>query len=316
MGKLKYNMSVKPLDELFGDGTESLDKASGRIISIELNRLRSFDEHPFKVRDDTDMAELTEIIEAEGVMNPIIVRAFGMDGGYQIISGHRRKRACELAGLTEIPAIVKELDDDGAIAFMVDTNLSRTKILPSEKAFAYKLKLDAMKRQAGRPIGNGTPVGYHLQSKKSVDILGEATGESREQIRRYIRLAELIPELLDRVDTDTVSVRAGVELSYIPIEGQRIIDEAIAEYETENSKLFSVSIKQAGGLRSVAEEQLDGEAVCRILFGLPKAANTPKLKLNTARIFGYFPDGTTSEEIEETIVELLERRRGEERELH
>jgi ParB family chromosome partitioning protein len=298
----KLNINLTPIDKIFRDEPE------GGVTLVALGKLKGFAAHPFKVRDDADMAELAESIAAEGVMVPLIVRPFG-DGEYQIIAGHRRKRAAELAGLSEVPAIIKELDDDAAVAYMVDTNLARTKILPSEKAFAYKMKLDAMKRQAGRPKNNSTPLGQNFEGKFSVEVLSEQVGESRNQIQRYIRLTELVPELLDRVDSEQIPVRSGVELSYISEDGQRLIAETLADYEAElPGKSVGVSMKQAEELRSRADE-LDDELVCKILLGQPKPEKPPglKLKLDAARITSFFSPGTEPDEIEETIIRLLER---------
>jgi ParB family chromosome partitioning protein len=307
MANAKPKINVKSYGSIFGDEPANEPNAAD-IVNVALNKLRSFDKHPFKVRDDDDMSELAASIAAEGVMNPILVRAYGADGEYQIIAGHRRKRAAEIAGLTVIPAIVRDLDDDAAIAFMVDTNLARTKILPSEKAWAYKMKLDAMKRQAGRKNSNFVPLEQNYPNFSSREQLAEQSGESQAQIRRYIRLTELIPALLNRADAEQISVRAGVELSYIPGAEQELIESQIAEYEDSTSKIFTLSMKHAEALRSFAE-RLDEERVRGILFGLPKAkAPVPaKLKLNASRIRGFFPDDAEPDEIEETIIRLLER---------
>ena len=183
-----------------------------------------FPDHPFHVRDDKDMVQLVESIKTNGVLTPAVLRQ-KEDGRYEIVSGHRRKRACELAGLNTLRSEIKDLTRDEAVVYMVESNFQRTTILPSEKAFAYKMRLEAMKRQAGRPQQeNGAPVGHHSKSR---DILAEESGESREQIRRYIRLTNLVPELLELVDEGRIKMRPAVELSYLDEDSQRDVVEQI-----------------------------------------------------------------------------------------
>lgn len=193
------NIQIASYDDLFKTDAERQADAQERVQSLPLDKLVPFPNHPFKVRDDEKMLETVESIRERGVLIPILVRSQN-DGTFQIVSGHRRCHASLLAGKTEIPAIVREMDDDTAILLMVDSNLQREELLPSEKAFAYKMKLDAMKRQAGRPRENGGQIDPHLIRGKSRDIFAEEIGESSKQISRYIRLTYLVPDLLDRVD--------------------------------------------------------------------------------------------------------------------
>lgn len=212
MADRKSDFALPTLDDLFSTQEERDEARLEKIRDIPLDLIDDFPDHPFHVRDDEDMVQLVESIKTNGVLTPAVLRQ-KEDGRYEIVSGHRRKRACELAGLTTLRSEIKDLTRDEAVVYMVESNFQRTTILPSEKAFAYKMRLEAMKRQAGRPQQeNGAPVGHHSKSR---DILAEESGESREQIRRYIRLTNLVPELLELVDEGRIKMRPAVELSYL-----------------------------------------------------------------------------------------------------
>ncbi len=224
MADRKSDFALPTLDDLFSTQEERDEARLEKIRDIPLDLIDDFPDHPFHVRDDEDMVQLVESIKTNGVLTPAVLRQ-KEDGRYEIVSGHRRKRACELAGLTTLRSEIKDLTRDEAVVYMVESNFQRTTILPSEKAFAYKMRLEAMKRQAGRPQQeNGAPVGHHSKSRA---ILAEESGESREQIRRYIRLTNLVPELLDLVDEGRIKMRPAVELSYLDEDSQRDVVEQI-----------------------------------------------------------------------------------------
>ena len=215
------NIQIASYDDLFKTDAERQADTQERVQSLPLDKLVPFPNHPFKVRDDEKMLETVESIRERGVLIPILVRPQN-DGTFQIVSGHRRCHASLLAGKTEIPAIVRDMDDDTAILLMVDSNLQREELLPSEKAFAYKMKLDAMKRQGQRTDLTSAQFGRKFDGKESRELLAEQTGESRNQISRYIRLTYLVPDLLDRVDNKTMAFNAAVEVSYLTEPEQKI----------------------------------------------------------------------------------------------
>lgn len=227
------NISLSSYDDIFKTDESAAETGREKVMEIALTELHPFKNHPFKVLDDDRMADTAESIKEYGVLVPAIARP-REDGGYELVAGHRRKRGCELAGLETMPVIVRNLDDDAATIIMVDSNIQRENILPSERAFAYKLKLDAMKRQVGRPSKeNGSQVGNHLSGRKSSDIMAEQMGESKNQIFRYIRLTELIPELLDMVDAKKIAINPAVELSYLKP------DEHEASWYKEHGRISS-----------------------------------------------------------------------------
>lgn len=213
--KNELDFHLPSADDLFSTQEEREDAKLKRIYEISLDEIDPFPKHPFKVKEDEDMKTLVDSIKEFGVLTPATVRR-KEDGRYELLSGHRRKRACELAGLDTLRCEVVELDKDAATIFMVDSNLQRTTILPSEKAFSYKMRLDAMKRQAGRPSVNSAPVEQNFKGITSRDALAKELGESSEQIRRYIRLTYLIPKLLEMVDEGKIALRPAVEISYLP----------------------------------------------------------------------------------------------------
>ena len=226
MAGRKSDFTLPTLDDLFSTQELRDDAKLSKIRDIPLELIDDFPDHPFKVRDDEDMIQLVESVKERGVITPATVRQ-KEDGRYELISGHRRKRACELAGFENLRCEVVDLDRDAATVLMVESNYQRSQILPSEKAFAYKMRLEAMKRQAGRPSKeNSVPVAQNYEGKTSRELLGEQVGESQDQVRRYIRLTNLVPELLDLVDEGKIKMRPAVELSYLDEDSQRaVVDE-------------------------------------------------------------------------------------------
>ena len=227
MADRKSDFALPTLDDLFSTQEERDDARLEKIRDIPLDLIDDFPDHPFHVRDDEDMVQLVESIKTNGVLTPAVLRQ--KEGGrYEIVSGHRRKRACELAGLTTLRSEIKDLTRDEAVVYMVESNFQRTTILPSEKAFAYKMRLEAMKRQAGRPSKeNASPVATNSSRGRSDVELSEQVGESKDQIRRYIRLTNLVPELLEYVDEGRIKMRLAVELSYLDEDSQRDVVEEI-----------------------------------------------------------------------------------------
>lgn len=216
----KLDLGMTGYDEMFMNDQERAENRLPKIFDIPLSEIDDFPDHPFKVRLDEDMEQLVESVKSRGVITPITLRR-KEDGRYELVSGHRRRKACELAGLETVPAEIKELTRDEAIILMVESNLQRSVILPSEKAFSYKMRLEAMKRQGQRTDLTSSPVGMKSDGKQSLDIIGEAVGDSRNQVHRYIRLTELVPELLDLVDEGKIAMRPAVELSYLNDEEQQ-----------------------------------------------------------------------------------------------
>ena len=284
---------------------------------IPLDVLHPFKGHPFHVTDDEKMQEMAESVAQHGILVPGIVRP-RPEGGYELVSGHRRKRACELAGLDTMPVFVRDLDDDEAVLIMVDSNLQRERILPSEKAFAYKMKLDAMKRKAGRPSReNGATVLPHFSGKKSRELLAEQSGESHEQIRKYIRLTNLTPDLLDLVDNSVLkekdkpqmALRPAVELSYLTLEEQSSLYELIESEDCTPSHAQAIKMKdfsQAGKLN---------EDVMLSIMQEEKGNQVEQFKIPKERISKYFAPGTPAQKIEDTIVKALEMYRKRQREM-
>ena len=255
----EINMNLPSADDLFTTQEERDQKNQEYVKNISIYEITDFPNHPFKVKMDDKMLETIESVRAHGVLVPALVRE-KPTGGYEMISGHRRKMASELAGKETMPCIVRNLSDDQAVIVMVDSNLQREEILPSEKAFAYKMKLEAMKRQAGRPRKNSVPVAQEFRGKTSREILGEQVGESQDQIRRYIRLTELIPEILEMVDDKKISMRPAVELSYLPKEEQTIL------YDTMESEACTPSHAQAIKIRKFsAEGRLNEDVLLSIM---------------------------------------------------
>ena len=275
-----------------------------QIQHMSLSELKPFEAQPFKVRMDESMDELVESVKEGGVLTPLVVRPH-KDGGYEILSGHRRAKASELAGRKTVPVIVRDLDDDMAAILLVDSNLQREYILPSEKAFAYQLKLEAMKRKAGRPSKeNASQIGTHLRSDEE---MAKQVGESRNQIQRYIRLTELIDPLLDMVDEKKLPLNAAVELSYLGTKAQADVVESIEKHETVPS------IEQSAKIRRFCK---DGKVNPDVIDSIMQEEKPEKLKvvLKEDRLREYFPKSYSQKQIEDTIMKLIKqwaRRRSE-----
>ena len=265
-----------------------------KVCTVPISLIDDFADHPFQVRDDEDMERLIQSIDNNGVLNPVILRKNGER--YELIAGHRRKHACLRLGISGIPAIVRELSRDEAVVEMVDSNLQREHILPSEKAYAYKMKMDAMKRKAGRPKENSTPMVSNLRTD---EIIGEESGESREQVRRYIRLTELIPELLTMVDEEKIAFRPAVELSYLTR------DEQTDLLETIESEDCTPSLAQAIRMKNLSKVgKLDMDTIFAIMTE-QKPNQKEKIKIPMERLEQFFPRGMPQKQIEDTIVKAL-----------
>ncbi len=293
----KINIGLKTYDDLFKDDK---GRKTEEIVPIDIKELKPYAEQPFKVLLDGSMDELCESIQQYGVLSPVIVRPH-IEGGYEILSGHRRVKACELLGIEEVPVIIKDLDDDTAAILLVDSNLQRENILPSEKAFAYKLKLEAMKRKAGRPSKeNGGQIGHNFTEDKSRDILSSESGDSGRQIQRYIRLTNLIDPLLDLVDKNEMAMSAGVELSYLGTRDQAKIHKIVEREST------APSIAQAAKLRKTAEEGSLDDAMLEYILTSNKPESI-KLVIYEDKLRRYFPKSYTKEQIEDTVMKLIQK---------
>ena len=302
MAKSNARDSIKltSVDELFSTEESRADSQREKVLDIPLSEISDFPNHPFKVKADEAMLEMADSVKQYGVLVPGLVR-LKPDGGYEMVAGHRRKKASELAGKETMPCIVRELDDDAATIIMVDSNLQRESILASEKAFAYKMKLEAMKRQAGRPSKeNSTQVGQDLKGKYSVEILGEQVGESRNQIQRYIRLTELTPSLLEMVDEKQIAFNPAVELSYLTEKEQQAL------YNTMQSEDCTPSLAQAQRIKKLSQ---DGRLSVDVIFSIlteEKPNQKEKLNIQRERIDRFFPKNFTEKQKEDLIVQLLE----------
>lgn len=288
-------IKLASIDELLGVVNEE------SAMEIDIDKIHAFKDHPFKVLDDEKMADLVESVKLNGVLTPVLLRSDGEDG-YEMISGHRRRHAAMLAGLATIPAIVRELSDDDAVIAMVDANIQREELLPSEKGFAYKMKLEAMKRQAGRPVQNNSGQNDQNFGKVSRDILAEEVGESSKQIQRYIRLTELIPELLDMVDAKKLNFTIAVEISYIEKEIQKWIFEYIKD-------TGFIKPKQINALRKQLEQGPVNQGFMISIFNSCMMVKKPERKviLSGAKLTKYFPENYSETEMEKVIEKLLEQ---------
>lgn len=300
MQKKGANISLKGYDDIFSTDQSRAEAQQERVQEIPLSELHPFEGHPFRVVDDEEMMKTAESVRDFGVLTPAIVRP-DPDGGYEIVSGHRRHRASELAGKETMPAIVRDLDDDAAIILMVDANLQRETILPSERAFAYKMKLDAMKHQAGRPSEkNYSQVGNNL-GKTSSEEMAEEMGTSKNQIFRYIRLTELIPELLDMVDTGQIKFNPAVELSYLASEEQKDFLSAMDYAQA------APSLSQAQRIKKLAQEgECTLDAMCEIMNEIKKG-ELDRVTFKTDSLRKYFPKSYTNKQMEDKIIQLLEQ---------
>ncbi len=304
----KISIGLKSYDDLFKTDE---GRRTEEIKPIAITDLKPFEQQPFKVLLDESMDELVESIKQSGVLSPVVARPH-KDGGYEILSGHRRVKACEIAGITEVPVVIKDLDDDTATILLVDSNLQREHILPSEKAFAYQMKLEAMKRKAGRPSKeNASQFATNFQVGRSDELLSDQVGESKDQIRRYIRLTNLIDPILDMVDDKEIALNAAVELSYLGSKEQSDVLDVIGIEAT------SPSIEQAKKIRRFYDE---GNLSRNVVLSIMQEQKPEKVKITFEEkdLKKYFPKNYTKQQIEDTILKLLEnwhrkREQGKER---
>lgn len=302
----EIKMPLPSAADLFSTQEERDNASRESVREIPLEEISDFPNHPFKVKMDESMADMAESVKQYGVLVPALVRE-KPEGGYEMIAGHRRKMASELAEKKEIPCIVRDLTDDEAVLIMVDSNLQREQILPSEKAFAYKMKLDAMKRQAGRPCkNNSVPVGQNF-GQTSRELLAEKSPDSNTQIQRYIRLTELITPILDMVDSGKIAIRPAVELSYLPKEQQTAL------LDTMQLEDCTPSHAQAIKMRKFSEEGRLNEDVILSTLSEEKGNQKEQFRMPKERISKYFSPGTPAKQMEDTIVKALELYRKRER---
>ena len=300
MQKGSLNVSLKGADDIFSTEESRQEQQREQVQQIPIGELFPFKNHPFKVLDDESMQRTVESVEQYGVLSPLIARP-RPEGGYEIISGHRRQHAAQLAGLDALPVIVRQMDDDAAVLLMVDSNLQRETILPSERAFAYKMKLEAMKHQAGRPTqDNYSQVGNNFGTLSSEEM-AEELGTSKNQIFRYIRLTNLVPELLDMVDEKKIAFNPAVELSYLDESQQRDFLEAMND--TQNAP----SLSQAQRLKKLAQEGHFSYDVAFAVMGEEKKDELDKVVIKNETLRKYFPRSYTPKQMEDTIIKLLEQ---------
>ena len=292
------NIVLKSVDDIFQTEENRADAQRERVQEIPLDQLKPFKNHPFKVRDDQRMLDTADSIREYGVLVPAIARP-DPNGGYELISGHRRKRGCEMAGLQTMPVIIRDLDDDAAVLVMVDSNIQREELLPSERAFAYRMKLGAIERVKGRPkkVGQVVP---DFQGKRSTEIVADGTGESYKQVQRYIRLTELIPELLDMVDERKLAFNPAVEVSYLKQDEQRMLLEAMDAEQT------TPSLSQAQRLKKFSQEGRLTEEAMSAIMSEEKKSDMDKVTLRSDTLRRYFPKSYTPKQMEQTIIKLLD----------
>ena len=294
------NLALKGLDDLFSTEENRQEEQREQVQQIPIDELHPFTNHPFKVLDDEAMTRTVESIAQYGVLAPLIARPRPDGNGYEIISGHRRQHAAQLAGLDTLPVIVRQMDDDAAVLLMVDSNLQRENILPSERAFAYKMKLEAIERTVGRPKNLGQVVPDYF-GKRSTEIVAEGTGESYKQVQRFIRLTNLIPELLDMVDEKKIAFNPAVELSYLDESQQRDFLEAMND--TQNAP----SLSQAQRLKKLAQEGHFSYDVAFAVMGEEKKDELDKVVIKNDTLRKYFPRSFTPKQMEDTIIKLLDQ---------
>ena len=292
------NISLSSYDDIFQTNDSRNEAGREKVTDIPLSELRPFKNHPFKVLDDERMMDTVESIKEYGVLVPAIARPC-LGGGYELVSGHRRKRGCELAGLDTMPVIVRNLDDDAATIIMVDSNIQRESILPSERALAYKMKLAALKRQGARTDLTSSQLGTKL--RRADEIIAEQAGESRNQIQRYIRLTELSPELLDMVDAKKIAFNPAVELSYLKHDEQTQLLEAM------DSEQATPSLSQAQRLKKFSQEGHLTEDSILAIMSEEKKPEMDKVTLTSNKLKKYFPKSYTPQQMAETILKLLEQ---------
>lgn len=297
MQKKGVNVSLTSYDDIFSTEQDRTAPVTEEIRSVPLSQLHPFKDHPFKVLDDDAMSETVESVKQIGVVVPLIARP--IEDGYEIVSGHRRHHAAELAGLETVPVIVREMDDDSAVIFMVDSNLQRENILPSEKALAYKMKMDAIKRQGERRDLTSSQLETKLP--RADEQIAMESGESRAQVQRYIRLTNLIPEVLDMVDQKQIAFNPAVELSYLKPEEQQDFLEAIDMTQT------APSLSQAQRIKKLSQEgACTADAICDVMSEAKKP-EVGRLTFSTDSLRKYFPKSYTAKQMEETIIRLLEQ---------
>lgn len=297
------DLGMTPLDDLFSTDESRAEAQLEKVVTLNPADISDFPNHPFKVKQDEAMAEMVDSVKQYGVLVPALVRPKA-DGGYEMVAGHRRKCAATLAGITEMPCIVRNLTDDEATIIMVDSNLQRETILPSEKAFAYKMKLEAMKRQGQRSDLTSTPL---VSKSRSNEELGQKNGDSREQVRRFIRLTELIPSVLDMVDSGKIAFRPAVELSYLSKEQQQSL------YDTMECEDCTPSLAQAIKMKEFSRDGKLTEEVILSIMQEEKPNQREQFKMPKERISKYFALGTPAQKIEDTIIKALELYRRRER---
>ena len=297
------DLGMTPLDDLFSTDESRAEAQLEKVVTLNPADISDFPNHPFKVKQDEAMAEMVDSVKQYGVLVPALVRPKA-DGGYEMVAGHRRKCAATLAGITEMPCIVRNLTDDEATIIMVDSNLQRETILPSEKAFAYKMKLEAMKRQGQRSDLTSTPL---VSKSRSNEELGQKNGDSREQVRRFIRLTELIPSVLDMVDSGKIAFRPAVELSYLSKGQQQSL------YDTMECEDCTPSLAQAIKMKEFSRDGKLTEEVILSIMQEEKPNQREQFKMPKERISKYFAPGTPEQKIEDTIIKALELYRRRER---
>ena len=298
MPKRGGNISLTSYDDIFETDESRAESQLERVQNISISELVPFKDHPFKVVDDEAMLRTTESIAQYGVLTPLIARPLE-GGGYEIISGHRRAHAAEMAGLTEVPVLVRQMDDDAATVLMVDSNLQRENILPSERAYAYKMKMEAMKRQAGRPSKENPR--QVVGNSETADLIGQESGESGRQVQRYIRLTNLIPELLEMVDQKQISFNPAVELSYLAPEEQEIFMQAMDEVQA------SPSLSQAQRLKKLAQEGDFTMDAAREIMNEVKKGDLERVTFRNEQLRKYFPRSYTTQQMQDTIIKLLDQ---------
>ena len=314
------NFNLPSADNLFSTEEERTEARLEKVVSLKPSEISDFPDHPFKVRMDSAMQEMAESVKQYGVLVPALVRP-KQSGGYEMVAGHRRKKAAELANLAEIPCIVRQLTDDEATIIMVDSNLQREQILPSEKAFAYKMKLDAMKRQGQRTDLTSDPVGWKLSGKESASIVGKEGGDSQTQVRRYIRLTNLIPEILELVDNSVlkdpetlqIALRPAVELSYLRKEEQSDLFALMDEMDCTPSHAQAIKMRQMSEAKD-GGERLAKDALVSIMKE-EKPNQKEQFKIPKEKLSRYFAPGTPAQKIEDTIIKALELYRKRQRSL-
>ena len=300
MPKSSLSVSLKGADDIFSTEESRQEQQREQVQQIPIGELFPFKDHPFKVLDDESMQRTVESVEQYGVLSPLIARP-RPEGGYEIISGHRRQHAAQLTGLETLPVIVRNMDDDAAVLLMVDSNLQRENILPSERAFAYKMKLEALKNQGARSDLTCGQIGHKLNGAKARDIVADESGDNARNVQRFIRLTNLVPELLDMVDEKKIAFNPAVELSYLDTNQQRDFLEAMND--TQNAP----SLSQAQRLKKLAQEGHFSYDVAFAVMGEEKKDELDKVVIKNDTLRKYFPRSYTPKQMEDTIIKLLEQ---------